>query len=70
MPYRAQGLVNVVDQIVPQGHEHRVKALGKSHGPPQSTAETSKKPPQRPLRIPVRGKFPRRASQRVVPLGL
>ena len=37
--------------------------------PRRSPAEPSKRPPQRPLRTPLRGKFPRRASQRVVPLG-
>ena len=52
------------------------KTLGKSHGPPQSPAETPQnprrdpaEPSERPPQSPLRGKFPRRASRRVVPLG-
>ena len=45
--------------------------LGKSRGSrrtPQSPAKPSKVPPQRLLRTPRRGKFPRRASRQVAPL--
>ena len=52
------------------------KTLGKSRGPPQNPAETpqnprrdSAEPSERPSQSPLRGKFPRRASRRVVPLG-
>ena len=59
----------------PQGHKGSVTTLGKSHGPPQTPAEPHGDPaetleetrayaPENPLR----GKFPRRASRRVVPL--
>ena len=60
------------DQTVPQGHKHRVTALGKSTDPrrtPQRPAEPLERPLERPLRTPPRGKFPWRASRRVVPLG-
>ena len=50
--------------------------LRKSHGPPQNPAETPQnprrdpaEPSERPPQSPLRGKFPRRASRRVVPLG-
>ena len=59
-------------------HRHRVttaETLGKSRGPPQSLAETPQnprrhpaEPSERPPQSPLRGKFPRRASRRVVPL--
>ena len=52
------------------------KALGKSRGPPQNPAEarrtlgeTVTEASERPPQGPLRGKFPRRASPRVVPLG-
>ena len=52
------------------------KTLGKSRGPPQNPAETPQnprrdpaEPSERPPQSPLRGKFPRRASRRVVPLG-
>ena len=52
------------------------KNLGKSRGPPQNPAETPQnpqrdpaEPSERPPQRPLRGKFPRRASRRVVPLG-
>ena len=52
------------------------KTLGKSRGPLQNPAETPRnprrdpaEPSERPPQSPLRGKFPRRASQRVVPLG-
>ena len=64
---------------VPEGHKHRVTTpgtLGKSRGPPQNPAETPRnprrdpaEPSERPPQSPLRGKFPRRASRRVVPLG-
>ena len=64
---------------VPEGQKHRVttpETLGKSRGPPQSPAETPQnprrdpaEPSERPPQSPLRGKFPRRASRRVVPLG-
>ena len=50
--------------------------LGKSRGPPQNPAEprrtlgeTPAEPSERPPQSPLRGKFSRRASRRVVPLG-
>ena len=52
------------------------ETLGKSRGPPQNPAETPQnprrdpaEPSERPPQSPRRGKFPRRASRRVVPLG-
>ena len=52
------------------------KTLGKSRGPPQNPAETPQnprrdpaEPSETPPQSPLRGKFPRRASRRVVPLG-
>ena len=52
------------------------KKLGKTRGPPQNPAEprrtlgeTSAEPAERPPQSPLKGKFPRRASRRVVPLG-
>ena len=52
------------------------KNLGKSRAPPQNPAETPQnprrgpaEPSERPPQSPLRGKFPRRASRRVVPLG-
>ena len=44
------------------------KNLGKSRRPPQSPAEPSERPRRAP-QSPLRGKFARRASWRVVPLG-
>ena len=62
---------------VPEGHKHRATTpenLGKSRGPPQNPAETPQnprrdpaEPSERPPQSPLRGKFPRRASQRVCP---
>ena len=52
------------------------KNLGKSRGPPQNPAETPQNPRRDPAepsertpQSPLRGKFPQRASRRVVPLG-
>ena len=60
------------DPTVPEGHEHRVTApenprniLHTPAEPRRDPAERSQRPPQSPLR----GKSPRRASRRVVPLG-
>ena len=60
---------------VREGHKHRVptpKNLRKSRGPLQNPAErprrtlrgTPAEPSERPPQSPLRGKFPRRASQR------
>ena len=46
--------------------KHRATTLGKSHGHLQNLRRD---PRQRPLRTPLRGKLPRRASRRVVPRG-
>ena len=64
---------------VPEGHKHRVTALENPRKIPRTPAEPRRAPqnprrgPRRTLRetpqSPPRGKFPRRASQRVVPLG-
>ena len=66
-------------QTVPEGHKHRSlhpKNLGKCRGPPQNPAEprrtleeTPAESSERTPQSPLRGKFPRRASLRVVPLG-
>ena len=55
-----------------QGHKDRATTLGKSRGTPQSPAETPRNPcrdARRGSENPLRGKFPPRASRRVVPLG-
>ena len=60
---------------VPKGHVHRVTYPEKPRkipGPSQNPADPRRslglqgleRPPQRPLRTPLRGKFPRRASGR------
>ena len=51
------------------------KTLGKSREPPQNPGEPRRtlgetpEPSERPPQSPLRGKFPRRASRRVLPLG-
>ena len=64
---------------VPEGHKHRVTAPEKPGKIPRTPAEPRRapqnprrdpaEPSERPPQSPLRGKFPRRASRRVVPLG-
>ena len=61
---------------VPEGHMHRVTTPEKPRKIPRALAEPRRatrrdpqEPSERPLQSPPRGKFPRRASRRVVPLG-
>ena len=61
---------------VPKGHKHRVTTPENPRKIPRTPAETPQnprrgpaEPSERPPQIPLRGKFPRRASRRVVPLG-
>ena len=59
---------------VPEGHKHRVRTPEKPRKIPRTPTEPRRAPqnprsdPRRPLQSPLGGKFPRRASRRVVPL--
>ena len=61
---------------VPEGHKHRVTTPENPRKIPRTPTETPQnprrdpaEPSERPPQSPLRGKFPRRASRRVVPLG-
>ena len=64
---------------VPEGHKHRVttpekprkipRTPAESAEPRRALGETPAEPSERPPLSTLRGKFPRRASRRVVPLG-
>ena len=63
----------VLVPTVPQGQKDRGTTLGESRGPPQRPAEprgTLEEAPAEAPKNPLRGKFPRRASRRVVPPGM
>ena len=56
-------------QQFPQGHKRRATTLGKSRRAPRRPRRTLEETPTEAPESPLRGKFPRRASRRVVPLG-
>ena len=65
---------------VPEGHKHRVttpenpRKISRTPAEPRRAPQNPRRDPRRTLgetpQSPLRGKFPRRASRRVVPLGM